>query len=155
MNPKDQINMVKDLAKILSEKGLTELEVGFKDGYIRISQQSYESRSANMVRPTLSIQSIDPTSQHDEASAQHATSDKDHFVTSPCVGTAYLSPSPDADHFVKAGMHVEKGQSVLIIEAMKVMNAIEAPVSGIVKEILVTNEQPVEFGQNLVLIESD
>jgi len=52
-------------------------------------------------------------------------------------------------------MHVEKGQSVLIIEAMKVMNAIEAPVSGIVKEILVTNEQPVEFGQNLVLIESD
>lgn len=74
-------------------------------------------------------------------------------LTSPMVGTAYLAPEPGAAAFVKAGDRVNKGQTVLIIEAMKVMNPIQAPVSGTVKDILIADGQPVEFGEALMIIQ--
>ncbi|HVZ00307.1 MAG TPA: biotin/lipoyl-containing protein, partial [Dongiaceae bacterium] len=74
-------------------------------------------------------------------------------LTSPMVGTAYLAPEPGAAPFVKAGDRVNKGQTVLIIEAMKVMNPIQAPVSGTVKDILIADGQPVEFGEALMIIQ--
>ena len=74
-------------------------------------------------------------------------------VTSPMVGTIYLAPQPDVDAFIKVGDQVTQGQTLLIIEAMKVMNQIPAPHGGVVKEIAVQNAQPVEFGDLLVIIE--
>ncbi|WP_395022855.1 acetyl-CoA carboxylase biotin carboxyl carrier protein [Dongia sp.] len=74
-------------------------------------------------------------------------------LTSPMVGTAYLAPEPGAAPFVKAGDRVNKGQTVLIIEAMKVMNPIQAPVSGTVKDILIADGQPVEFGEAMMIIQ--
>ena len=74
-------------------------------------------------------------------------------VTSPMVGTAYLAPEPGAAPFVKVGDRVNKGQTVLIIEAMKVMNPIQAPVAGTVKDILIADGQPVEFGEAMLIIQ--
>ena len=74
-------------------------------------------------------------------------------VTSPMVGTVYLSPSPDADPFVKAGDQVSEGQTLMIIEAMKTMNPVAATRAGVVSRILVRNEQPVEFGEALIVID--
>ncbi|HCD20816.1 MAG TPA: acetyl-CoA carboxylase, biotin carboxyl carrier protein, partial [Alphaproteobacteria bacterium] len=74
-------------------------------------------------------------------------------VTSPMVGTAYTSPEPGADAFIEVGSAVKKGQTLLIVEAMKVMNPITAPKDGTVSQILVQNAQPVEFGEALVIIE--
>jgi acetyl-CoA carboxylase biotin carboxyl carrier protein len=78
--------------------------------------------------------------------------DDGQFVTSPFVGTFYRSPSPDAPPFVEAGMSVREGQTLCIVEAMKLMNEIEADVSGVIAEILVENGKPVEFGQKLFRI---
>lgn len=152
-NPKDYVDTAKDLAKVLSEKNLSEIEIGFKDAYIRLSRNhsGFETKTISSPRPTLSIQP-QTTEQEIEKIIPSA---KEHSVTSPCVGTVYLAPSPDAEPFVKPGTRVEKGQNVLIVEAMKVMNNISAPIAGTVKSILVHNEQPVEFGQKLILIESD
>ena len=75
-------------------------------------------------------------------------------VRSPMVGTVYLAPSPDAPNFVSVGSKVSQGQTLLIVEAMKVMNPIKAPKAGVVKEILVGNAQPVEFDQPLVVVEA-
>ena len=74
-------------------------------------------------------------------------------MTSPMVGTAYVAPEPDAPSFIEVGDTVKKGQTILIVEAMKVMNPITAPADGTVKQIMVTNGQPVEFGEVLVVIE--
>ena len=79
---------------------------------------------------------------------------KGEEVKSPMVGTAYLQPSPEAPQFVKPGDKVKKGQTLLIVEAMKTMNPIQAPRDGVVSEILVGDAQPVEFGEALVLLEA-
>lgn len=164
LNPKDQIAMIKDLANVLSEKGLEELELTTQDAHIRLSKRvhSLEYAPQEMKRPKLSTAFPDPHARlkeeeqkEKEQSVPQTKSEREHRVTSPCVGTAYLKPAPDVEPFVQKGMRIEKGADLLIIEAMKVMNTIAAPVSGTITDILVDNEQPVEFGQSLVLIESD
>jgi acetyl-CoA carboxylase biotin carboxyl carrier protein len=88
-----------------------------------------------------------------EAGGEAARTDDLHIVKSPIVGTFYEAPSPGAEPFVKIGDHVNAGQVLCIIEAMKLMNEIESDVAGVVKEILVSNAQPVEYGQPLFVIE--
>ena len=136
--------LIRKLGSLLKETGLTELELE-KDGQrIRVTSQAapatvvHASPVANVTAPAAA-----------PAKAEVAK----NALTSPMVGTAYLSSEPGGTPFVKVGDKVAKGQTVLIIEAMKVMNPISAPANGVVKEILIHDAQPVEFGEPLIVIE--
>lgn len=100
------------------------------------------------------VQEPQVTSQSDPEEAQPSEIEEGEIVQSPMIGVAYLQPNPDEDVYVKVGDRVEQGDTVCIIEAMKIMNEIQAPVSGIVTEILIENEEVVEFNQPLIRIKA-
>jgi acetyl-CoA carboxylase biotin carboxyl carrier protein len=136
--------LVRKLAKLLQETGLTEIEYENSGQRIRVNSSV---SAASLVAAT-------PAAAAPVAAAAPAKSDAPAAGTlsSPMVGTAYLSPEPSASAFVKVGDRVSKGQTVLIIEAMKVMNPIQAPAAGTVSAIHVEDGQPVEFGEPLLVI---
>ena len=133
--------LVKALADILDEAGLAELEYETADLSVRLSRVS----GAAPVAPVAAVSA--PAADSADAASHPGA------VTSPMVGTVYVAPEPDAPSFIKVGGTVKKGQTLLIVEAMKVMNPITAPADGTVKQIFVQNAQPVEFGEMLVVIE--
>ena len=147
----DDTALVKALADILDEAGLAELEYETADLSVRLS------RVATTVAPVAApaVTAV-PAAAPAAASATDPAGDPASHpgaLTSPMVGTVYVAPEPDAPAFVAVGDTVRKGQTVLIVEAMKVMNPITAPTDGKVTQILVQNGQPVEFGEALVVIE--
>jgi acetyl-CoA carboxylase biotin carboxyl carrier protein len=137
--------LVKALANILDDAGLAELEYETDDVAIRLSRVSGAAPVA-AVAPVAA-----PAAQSAEGAAD--LSAHPGAVMSPMVGTAYISPEPGAPAFVEEGSTVKKGQTLLIVEAMKVMNPITAPQDGTVSKIMVKNAQPIEFGEVLVVIE--
>ncbi len=137
--------LVKALADILDEAGLAELEYETDDLSVRLSRVSGAAPVAPVAAPAAPAAAAAADSA-DAASHPGA-------VTSPMVGTVYVAPEPDAPSFIEVGGTVKKGQTLLIVEAMKVMNPITAPADGTVKQIFVKNAQPVEFGEVLVVIE--
>ena len=146
--------LVKALADILDDAGLAELEYETDDVAIRLSRES----GAAPVAAVAPVAAPAPTALPAAPAAPAADSTADlsahpGAVTSPMVGTAYISPEPGAAAFVEEGSAVKKGQTLLIVEAMKVMNPITAPTDGTVSKILVKNAQPIEFGEVLVVIE--
>jgi len=141
--------LVRQLADMLAETGLTEIEVEDGDRKIRVA------RGGIVGAAPAAAASVVPAAAQAAAVASPAESDPaDHAnaVKSPMVGTAYLSAEPGSAVFIKVGDSVKVGDTLLIIEAMKVMNPITAPAAGTVKAILVENAQPVEYDQPLVLI---
>ena len=144
----DDRALVRDLADLLDEKGLTEIELEREDIRIRVARQVTVATAA----PALSVA---PGVAAASVSAPTAADPADHpgVVTSPMVGTAYLAPEPGARAFVEVGATVRQGQTLLIVEAMKTMNAIPAPRAGTVREILVADGQPVEFGEPLLIVD--
>ena len=138
--------MVRELAELLSETGLTEIEV--EDGERKIKV----SRAAPVAAPVAAAPATAPAPAPAPAPAEPAAPDLSSAVRSPMVGTAYLHPEPGADAFIKVGDKVKAGDTLMIIEAMKVMNPITAPAAGTVKQILIENAQPVEFDQPLVVV---
>ncbi|MEL6359841.1 MAG: acetyl-CoA carboxylase biotin carboxyl carrier protein [Pseudomonadota bacterium] len=146
---------IRELAQILDETGLTEIEVDKSDIKVRVARApapvAAVAPAAAVAAPAVAPQ--EPTATI--PSGKPAQDDKPPAgsVLSPMVGTVYLSPSPDSAPFVKPGDAVTEGQTVMIIEAMKTMNPVTAASSGKVKSILVQNEQPVEFGEPLIVIE--
>lgn len=147
----DDTALVKALADILDEAGLAELEYETADLSVRLS------RIATTVAPVAApaVTAV-PAAAPAAASATDPAGDPASHpgaLTSPMVGTVYVAPEPDAPAFIAVGDTVRKGQTVLIVEAMKVMNPITAPTDGKVTQILVQNGQPVEFGEALVVIE--
>lgn len=142
-------DVIRDLANLLTETELTEIEIE-KDGVrLKISRQS-----SGMVAAAPAVAAAAPAPVL-EAAAPAAASIEDHpgLVRSPMVGTVYLAPRPGAHDFAQEGDNVSEGQTLLIVEAMKVMNNIPAPRGGKIAKILVQNEQPVEFGEPLMIIE--
>lgn len=147
---------IKKLADLLNDTGLTEIEVGEGDSIIRVSKGGTVVAAAGPVPAQSNNMGADPatprvanTDQPNEpVAASHPGA-----VTSPMVGTIYMAAEPGAADFVKKGDSVSEGDTLLIIEAMKVMNPIKAPKSGTISQILVQNEQPVEFGDVLMVIE--
>jgi acetyl-CoA carboxylase biotin carboxyl carrier protein len=137
---------IRELAAILDQTGLTEIEIQKPDMRVRVSRTgaalavACAPGAAEAPRPQAIVETRPPGPP---AGA----------VTSPMVGTIYLSPSPGADAFVKAGDKVAQGQTLMIVEAMKTMNPIVAPRAGAVKQVLVRDAQPVEFGEALIVIE--
>ena len=148
--PAIDTDLVKDLAAILTETDLTEIEIEQGELRIRVSRElmapSYYQASAPAPAP-----SAQPAAAAETPSDTPAKRSGDE-VPSPMVGTAYLAPAPGAAAFIEVGQTVKEGQTLLIIEAMKTMNQIPAPRAGKVVEILVEDSQPVEFGQPLVVI---
>ena len=147
-------DMIRDLAELLAEVDLTEIEVEQEDLRIRVSRNATQSSTAVVNVPAAPAPQAAPAPVAAPAPAAESESTTPaNAITSPMVGTVYLSPEPGAAAFIKVGDSVSKGQTLLIVEAMKTMNPISAPEAGTIKEILVENEQPVEFGEGLVVIE--
>ena len=148
-------DLIRDLANILTETDLSEIEVEQDDLRIRLSRAS--SVQAVHVQAPVAAPAAPAPAPASLPSASASTADADAKpagnVTSPMVGTAYHSPAPGSDPFVKIGDSVKEGDTVMIVEAMKTMNQIPSPKSGTVKAILVEDGQPVEFGEPLLLIE--
>jgi acetyl-CoA carboxylase biotin carboxyl carrier protein len=142
-------DVIRGLAELLNDTGLSEIEVEQHGLRIRIARNL--TVSAAVAAPAGYAPAATP---HNTAAAAPAH-DENHPGTlkSPMVGTVYRSPEPGAATFVEVGSSVKQGQTVLIIEAMKTMNHIPAPRAGTVKAILVENEQPVEYGEALMIIE--
>lgn len=143
---------IRELAELLEETGLTEVEVAEGDKVIRVSRGGTIVAGTSM--PHITMPSDPAVPQQPNISAPQTIA-KSHpgAVTSPMVGTAYLQSEPDAPSFVKKGDKVSAGDTLIIIEAMKVMNPIKAEKAGTVTQILVENGQPIEFGEVLMVIE--
>ena len=151
-------DLVRSLADILNDTDLTEIEVERGDLKIKVKREvtvaaapiQYAAAPAPVAH--ASPVAAAPAAMPSDPATIVARSGEE--VKSPMVGTAYLQPSPEAPAFVKPGDKVKKGQTLLIVEAMKTMNPIQAPRDGVVSEILVGDAQPVEFGEALVLLEA-
>ena len=141
--------LIRDLAGILNDTNLTEIEVELGDLKVRVSRQAPAVHAVAAPQPAYAP----PAAQPAGAAAPAAADVSKNAVASPMVGTAYLAPSPDAKAFIEVGQQVKEGQTLLIIEAMKTMNQIPAPRAGIVRQILVEDGHPVEFGEPLMIIE--
>jgi acetyl-CoA carboxylase biotin carboxyl carrier protein len=140
---------IRELAALLEETGLGEIEIGQGDHRIRVARESLSSR----VQPATPIPVLsEPVDAPQRATAPAKHQSDGHAVTSPMVGTVYTAPEPSKPPFVKKGDPVRAGDTLLIVEAMKTMNPIAAPQSGVVKEICVQDGQPVEFGQTLIVL---
>ncbi len=141
--------LIRDLAGILNDTNLTEIEVELGDLKVRVSRQAPAVHAVAAPQPSYA-----PAQPAVAVAAAPAVVDvSKNAVPSPMVGTAYLSPSPDAKPFIEIGQQVKEGQTLLIIEAMKTMNQIPSPRAGTVKAILFEDAQPVEYGMPLVVIE--
>ena len=138
--------IIKELTEYLDEFNLTELEYTTKDTKIKVSKNN--NTLNNQALKNLSIDNLSNTENKVTANTISGIE-----IKSPIIGTAYHAPEPGAKKFVEVGKKIKKGDTVMIVEAMKTMNHVPSTSSGIVKEILVADGQPVEFGQVLITLE--
>ncbi|MBT3359866.1 MAG: acetyl-CoA carboxylase biotin carboxyl carrier protein [Rhodospirillales bacterium] len=149
--PDIDATLVKKLARLLDQTGLTEIEYGQQDWHLRVSK--------NVAAPAMTSVSVAPPAAAAAPAAPEPAADADDIskhpglVSSPMVGVGYTQSDPDTAPFVQIGGHVNEGDTILLIEAMKVFNPIKAPRSGKVTRIMLTNGAPVEFGEPLMIIE--
>ncbi len=138
--------IIKELSDYLKEFNLTEIEITEKDTKIKVSKNNVSISNQPQV-----ISSSSPTSSSATTQTQNIKSGTE--ITSPIIGTAYHSPEPGAKKFVEIGKKIKKGDTIMIVEAMKTMNHVPSTADGVVKEICVEDGQPVEFGQTIIILE--
>ncbi|MEM1288231.1 MAG: acetyl-CoA carboxylase biotin carboxyl carrier protein [Pseudomonadota bacterium] len=143
---------IRELALLLKETDLTEIEVEQDTMKVRVARNVTVEHVQTITVPQNTTSAAPAVATVDTLAAQAAPDAEGEPVRSPMVGTAYLSPEPGAAAFISVGDEVKEGQTLLIVEAMKTMNQIQAPRAGVVKEILVDDKQPVEFGEPLIII---
>ena len=150
------LRKLKKLIDLVEESGISELELTEGEESVRISRQGQAVQQPQQYtipqQPAPSIQS-DTTTPTANVVKEDVVQESDNSLTSPMVGTFYRSSSPEADPYVEVGSTVKKGDTLCIVEAMKLLNEIEADRDGTIKKILVENAQPVEFGEPLFIIE--
>lgn len=146
------IRKIKKLIELLEESGIAELEIKEGEESVRISRNSNAPVPAAALMPAAAPAPVAAPAATDPVPAQPSKA-SGHSVKSPMVGTYYSSPSPTSGPFVKVGQKVNVGDTLCIIEAMKMMNQIEADKGGTIRQILVENGQPVEFDQDLFIID--
>ena len=140
-------NLIISLSKLLEETGLTEIEIENKEvGRVKVAKNSH-------IQSAFSPSTDNSSKIEVKNDSDSESDDLLNAISSPMVGTIYLKPDPDSKPFIKKGDRVKKGDTLLIIEAMKTMNNIPADKNGLIKKILVENEQPIQFGDPLVIIE--
>lgn len=155
------LRKLKTLIDLVAESDISELEVSEGDGRVRIVKNQAQHTMAmpqQFMQQTPAIVATQESLTAAATAADEAVSiapslESSHKITSPMVGTLYLAPSPGAPNFVEIGSTVKEGQTICIIEAMKLLNEIECDKSGVIKAIQIENGQPVEFGQTLFIIE--
>ena len=144
------IRKVKKLIELLEESGIAEIEIKEGEESVRISRGSTLTQAA----PAPTYQQPMSVNHTEQSSAPAPQKTAGHIMESPMVGTYYNASSPDSEPFVKVGQSVTQGDTLCIIEAMKIMNQIEADISGTIKSIECNNGEPVEFGAPLFVIEA-
>ncbi len=138
--------IIKELSDYLKEFNLTEIEITEKDTKIKVSKNNFSiSNQPQVISPSSPATSSAPTQTQNVKSGTE--------ITSPIIGTAYHAPEPGAKKFVEIGKKIKKGDTIMIIEAMKTMNHVPSTSDGVVKEICVEDGQPVEFGQTIIILE--
>ena len=138
--------IIKELSDYLKEFNLTEIEITEKDTKIKVSKNNVSiSNQPQVISPSTSTTGSPPNQTQNIKSGIE--------ITSPIIGTAYHAPEPGAKKFVEIGKKIKKGDTIMIVEAMKTMNHVPSTVDGIVKEICVEDGQPVEFGQTIIILE--
>lgn len=150
--PKVDTALIETLAELLQRTGLTEIELAEGDSRIRVVQAP-QPMVAHVPGSLPAAASAAAPTVSDEAAPQTAPEEHPGAVRAPMVGTVYLTPEPGAPPFITLGTEVREGQTLLIIEAMKVMNPIRASRSGRIAKLLVTNGDPVEYGELLLIVE--
>ena len=135
-------NIIKELNDYLDEFNLAEIEYTEKDIKVKVSK-SRVSKNIEAIAPAIERKII----------KEDVSIDNSKKITSPIIGTAYLAPEPGGKKFIEIGQKIKKGDTVMIVEAMKTMNHVPSPIDGIVKEISVEDGQPVEFGQTIATID--
>ena len=138
--------IIKELSDYLKEFNLTEIEITEKDTKIKVSKNNVSISNQPQV-----ISSSSPGSNSAPTQTQNIKSGTE--ITSPIIGTAYHAPEPGAKKFVEIGKKIKKGDTIMIVEAMKTMNHVPSTADGVVKEICVEDGQPVEFGQTIIILE--
>ena len=138
--------IIKELSDYLKEFNLTEIEITEKDTKIKVSKNNVSISNQPQV-----ISSSSPASSSAPTQTQSIKSGTE--ITSPIIGTAYHAPEPGAKKFVEIGKKIKKGDTIMIVEAMKTMNHVPSTADGVVKEICVEDGQPVEFGQTIIILE--
>ena len=136
--------IIKELSDYLNEFNLTELEYTEKDTKIKVSKNNISINNQSIPSNNNPISKKDNQNQNSKSGIE---------VKSPIIGTAYHAPEPGAKKFVEVGKKIKKGETVMIVEAMKTMNHVPSTSDGIVKEICVADGQPVEFGQTIIILE--
>ena len=142
--------VIRELAELLNETGLSEIEIEQHGLKVRVARNI---TSAGSTAPAAAAVPAASLAAHSSTDPAGELASNPNAVPSPMVGTVYHAPEPGAPNFVEVGATVKKGQTLLIIEAMKTMNHIPSPKTGTVMAVLVENEQPVEFGEPLVIVE--
>ena len=145
------LRKLKKLIDLVQESGIAELEITEGEEKVKIVKGGGVSLTAAPIAARPSTEAP-PAAPPPAAVAEAAAGQEGHVVKAPMVGTFYRSPSPDAKAFVEVGQAIKEGETICIIEAMKLMNEIEADAAGVVKAILVENGQPVEYGQPLFIL---
>ena len=140
-------NIIKELSNYLDEFNLTEIEITEKDTKIKVSKNNVSISNKTIPASVVNNTNLTTASQ----SAQSVKSGTE--ITSPIIGTAYHAPEPGAKKFVEVGKKIKKGDTLMIVEAMKTMNHVPSTHDGVVKEICVDDGQPVEFGQTILILE--
>ena len=138
-------SIIKELSDYLEEFNLTEIEITEKDTKIKVSKNNVSISN----QPAATSSSINPRNENvsEKTNIKSGTE-----ITSPIIGTAYHAPEPGAKKFVEVGKKIKKGDTIMIVEAMKTMNHVPSTAEGTVKKIMVNDGQPVEFGQTLVIL---
>ena len=139
-------SIIKELSDYLDEFNLTEIEITEKDTKIKVSKNNVSISNqplTTLASPTIKSENTDSSSNINSGTE----------ITSPIIGTAYHAPEPGAKKFVEVGKKIKKGDTIMIVEAMKTMNHVPSSSDGTVKEVLVNDGQPVEFGQVLIILE--
>ena len=137
-------NIIKELTNYLDEFNLTEIEYTDKDTKIKVSKSN--SANSNQV---IGVKTNAPQANDETKSKLNLGIE----ITSPIIGTAYHAPEPGAKKFVEVGKKIKKGDTVMIVEAMKTMNHVPSTSDGVVKEVCVADGQPIEFGQTIIILE--
>ena len=135
--------IIKELKDCLDEFNLNEIEYSYKDTKIKVSKKTSNENISNEASSKTS--QVIVSNQGNEISGKK--------VTSPIIGTAYLAPEPGGKKFAEVGKKIKKGDTIMIVEAMKTMNHVPSTADGVVKEICVQDGQPVEFGQTIIILE--
>jgi acetyl-CoA carboxylase biotin carboxyl carrier protein len=139
-------SIIKNLSDYLEEFNLTEIEITEKDTKIKVSRNNISFHN----QPTITSSPTNVQNQDNDIKSKSKSGTK---ITSPIIGTAYHAPEPGAKKFVEVGKKIKKGDTIMIVEAMKTMNHVPSTSDGVVKEICVEDGHPVEFGQTIIILE--